>query len=113
MLIINYHQFLKRDRKEIQGVAANTRKILTHGKKVDPFQETDDEMVARVLRDFIGRGKGEIVVMNDEAHHCYQNKPLGDDSDEPLLEGEAKKEAEERNKDARVWFKGLQAVKRK
>ena len=77
MLIINYHQFLKRDRKEIQGVAANTRKILTHGKKVDPFQETDDEMVARVLRDFIGRGKGEIVVMNDEAHHCYQNKPLG------------------------------------
>ena len=113
VLIINYHQFLKRDRKEIQGVAANTRKILTHGKKVDPFQETDDEMVARVLRDFIGRGKGEIVVMNDEAHHCYQNKPLGDDSDEPLLEGEAKKEAEERNKDARVWFKGLQAVKRK
>lgn len=111
VLIANYHQFLKRDRKEIQGVAYNTRKILTHGKKVDPFEETDDEMVARVLRDFIGRGKGEIVVMNDEAHHCYQNKMLGDGIDD--LEGEAKKEAEERNRDARVWFKGLQAVKRK
>jgi type III restriction enzyme len=111
LVIANYHQFLKRDRKEIQGVASNTRKILTHGKKVDPFQETDDEMVARVLRDFMGRGSkgaaGEIVVFNDEAHHCYQNKPLGDD-DEKL-----EKEAEERNRDARVWFRGLQAVKRK
>jgi len=107
VLITNYHQFLKRDRKEIRGVAANTRKILTHGKKVDPFEENDNEMVARVLRDFMGRGKGEIVVFNDEAHHCYQNKPLGD-TDEPL-----DAEAKERNQDARVWFKGLQAVKKK
>ncbi len=107
VLIANYHQFLKRDRKEIQGVASNTRKILTYGKKVDPFEETDDEMVARVLRDFMGRGKGEIVVFNDEAHHCYQNKPLGD-ADEKL-----DKEQAERNQDARVWFKGLQAIKKK
>ena len=111
IVIANYHQFLKRDRKEIQGVASNTRKILTHGKTVDPFQETDDEMVARVLRDFMGRGSkgaaGEIVVFNDEAHHCYQNKPL-DDGTEKLDKEEA-----ERNQDARVWFKGLQAIKRK
>lgn len=106
VLIVNYHQFLLRDRKEIKGVASNTRKILKHGKAVDPFVETPDEMVARVLRDFMGRGKGEIVVLNDEAHHCYQNKPL--DADEQL-----DKEDEQRNADARVWFKGLQAVKRK
>jgi type III restriction enzyme len=107
VLITNYHQFLKRDRKEIQGVASNTRKILTHGKARDPLQETDDEMVARVLRDFIGRAKGEIVVLNDEAHHCYQNKPLADD------DAGHDREADERNRDARVWFRGLQAVKRK
>lgn len=106
VLIVNYHQFLLRDRKEIKGVASNTRKILRHGKPVDPFVETPDEMAARVLRDFIGRGKGEIVVFNDEAHHCYQNKPLSDDDS-------LDKEDEQRNADARVWFKGLQAVKRK
>ena len=106
IVIANYHQFIPKDRKEIQGVASNTRKILTHGKKVDPFKETGDEMVARVLRDFMGRGKNEIVVLNDEAHHCYQDK--APDADEKL-----DSEEEQRNADARVWFKGLQAVKRK
>ncbi len=78
ILIVNYHQFLLRDRKEIQGVASNTRKILKYGKTTDPFVATPDEMVARAMRDFVGRGKGEIVVFNDEAHHCYQDKPLED-----------------------------------
>jgi len=32
-------------------------------------------IAARVLRD-LGAGKGEIVVLNDEAHHCYQDKLL-------------------------------------
>jgi type III restriction enzyme len=108
VVITNYHQFIPKDRKEIQGVASNTRKILLYGKKVDPFKETGDEMASRVLRDFIGRGRNEIVVFNDEAHHCYQDKVLGtDDADKP------DKEAEERNADARVWFKGLQAVRKK
>ena len=44
--------------------------------EVDPFKETAEQMVARVLRDLGGAGKGEIVVLNDEAHHCYQDKPL-------------------------------------
>lgn len=106
IVIANYHQFIPKDRKEIQGVAANTRKILTYGKGVDPFKETGDEMVARVLRDFVGRGKNEIVVLNDEAHHCYQDK--APDEGEKL-----DAEEEQRNADARVWFRGLQAVKRK
>jgi type III restriction enzyme len=116
IVITNYHAFLPRDAKEIQGVAANTRKILTAGKSVDPFKETNDQMVARVLRDLAGRGGraktkgGEIVVLNDEAHHCYQDKPLADPSE---VDSEDKKEAEQRNADARVWFKGLQAIQKK
>ena len=112
--ITNYHTFMLRDAKEIQGVASNTRKILTAGKKVDPFKETNDQMVARVLRDLSGRqsrGKsGEIVVFNDEAHHCYQDKPI-DDLDE--LDADTRREAAERNEGARVWFRGLTAIKRK
>ncbi|MEI2818529.1 MAG: hypothetical protein V9E99_19045 [Microthrixaceae bacterium] len=46
-------------------------------------------------------------MFNDEAHHCYQDKPLED----PSASSEAP-DAEERarNADARVWFKGLQAM---
>jgi type III restriction enzyme len=110
IVISNYHAFLLRDAKEIQGVASNTRKILTAGKAVDPFKETNDAMVARVLRDLAGRGKGEIVVLNDEAHHCYQDKPLDDPSE---VTSDDKKEVEERNSEARVWFKGLQAIRKK
>ena len=107
VVITNYHAFLPRDAKEIQGVAANTRKLLNAGKDVDPFKETDDQVVARVLRD-LGGGKGEVVVFNDEAHHCYQDRPIerGDGS-------KADTDDKERNRNARVWFRGLEMVKRR
>ncbi len=102
--ITNYHAFLLKDAKELKGVASNTRKLLTAGKAADPFVETTPEMVARVLRD-VGLGpKGDVVVFNDEAHHCYQDRPL-EEADEP------DPEARERNRGARVWFNGLRAVK--
>ena len=59
-----------------------------------------------ILRAF-GTGKGEIVVLNDEAHHCYQDKLLEHPDDE------ADKEDKERNRDARVWFRGLLDLRRK
>lgn len=106
--IVNYHVFLPRDAKEIQGVSATTRKLLrggTHG-VADAFRETPDMVADRVLRSF-GAGKGEIVVMNDEAHHCYQDKLLEHPDDD------AEKEDLERNRDARVWFRGLHDLNRK
>jgi type III restriction enzyme len=106
LVITNYHAFLLKDAKEIVGIAANTRKILTAGKIEDPFRETPEAMVSRVLRDLTGRGKGEIVVLNDEAHHCYQNKLVADSSEEDA-------EARQRNEDARVWFRGLQTAQSK
>jgi len=106
--IVNYHAFLARDAKEIQGVAANTRKLLRGANPdlADAFRETPDMVAARILRPF-GAAKGEIVVMNDEAHHCYQDKLL-EDSDEKV-----DKEETERNRDARVWFRGLLDLQRK
>jgi type III restriction enzyme len=46
-----------------------------------------------------------------EAHHCYREKP--DDSEEGELTGDAKKEAEENSKAARLWISGIEAVNRK
>jgi type III restriction enzyme len=106
--IVNYHTFLPRDAKEIQGVAANTRKLLRGGNAqvADAFTETAEMVAARVLRAF-GTTRGEIVVFNDEAHHCYQDRLLEHPDDE------ADKEDEERNRDARVWFKGLLDLRRR
>ncbi len=105
LVITNYHSFLLRDAKEVKGVAANTKKILLAGKTEDPFTETPDAMVARVLREFAGR-KERIVVFNDEAHHCYQDKPTS------TVDGPASQTKEDLET-ARVWFRGLQAVQRK
>ena len=43
------------------------------------------------------------MVLNDEAHHCYVDRPLqgGEKAD---------KEQQEANEQARVWFRGLQAI---
>jgi len=106
--IVNYHAFLPRDAKEVQGVSGNTRKLLRGGtsKDTDAFQETPEMIATRVLRGF-GSGKGEVVVLNDEAHHCYQDKLF--DHPDP----EADKEDKERNREARVWFRGLLDLRRK
>ena len=56
-------------------------------------------------------GFKNIVVINDEAHHCYREKP--DNEDIADLKGDDKKEAEKENKAARLWINGLEAFKRK
>jgi type III restriction enzyme len=104
IVIANFHKFKRGTAREVEGVSANTRKLLRAGRKVDPFVETDDQVVERVLRDLAGRGKGELVVFSDEAHHCYQDKPVNE-----ALDAEAK----ERNEGARIWFRGLQAIARR
>jgi type III restriction enzyme len=115
LVIANYHAFLPRTAKEVQGVSSTTRKLLRGNKKgPDPFIETGDQIVSRVLRAFGGRAAGstskagEIVVINDEAHHCYRNRPL-----DPEEIDELDAEAKARNEDARRWFIGLQQVAKK
>lgn len=111
--IINFHAFLHRETKIGRGASKTSKEVLA-GKKdgTSPFLETVGQMVNRVVGDL--GGTSEIVVLNDEAHHCYRDRiadPL-DDADAPL-KGEDRNEAKERNDEARVWFRGLQAVKAK
>jgi type III restriction enzyme len=51
-----------------------------------------------------------IMVINDEAHHCYREKPGGDDEGD--LTGDDKKEAESNKEAARLWISGLEAARR-
>jgi type III restriction enzyme len=50
-------------------------------------------------------------VINDEAHHCYREKPAEEDEED--LKGDERKEAEKRNEAARLWISGLEIVNRK
>ena len=104
ILITNFHAFLLREK-----VAAGklTKTILAQG-EVSPFTETPDEMVRRVCRE-LGTKKN-IIVINDEAHHCYRRKP---DGLEEKLTGDERKEAEKREEAARIWISGLEAVQAK
>lgn len=105
--LTNYHAFLRRDTMTVSSL---NRKILTHGSEGDPFQETPAQMVNRVCRAFGGRSS-QIVVINDEAHHCYyrRREPEVDEK----LTGEEKKEAEQEQKAAEAWISGLQAIHEK
>jgi type III restriction enzyme len=104
ILITNYHAFLRREK----GDASRTTKRLLGSEETGAFTESEGEMVRRVCREL--GSKKNIIVLNDEAHHCYRRKP---DGEEVKLTGEERKEAEARNKQAHMWISGLEAVKRK
>jgi type III restriction enzyme len=105
IVITNYHAFKLRERLEL---ASGTRALLKGrtGEELETL-ETEGQMLQRVMPDLMGLKN--ILVLNDEAHHCYRAKP----SDEDDLKGDEKKEAEENNEAARLWISGLEAVQRK
>jgi type III restriction enzyme len=104
IVITNFHALQLR---EAPVASKTTKEILTRGKP-SPFVETPDQMVRRVCR---GLGsKRQIIVLNDEAHHCYLHR-VADEAE--VLRGEERKEAERRDRDARVWATGLQAIAQK
>ena len=55
-------------------------------------------------------GMKHVLALNDEAHHCYREKPP--DPDDEALKGDERKEAEKNNEAARLWISGLEAVNR-
>lgn len=104
ILITNRHAFQLRERMD---AARLTKSLLSNGRP-GAFTETPAQMVNRVCRDF--GNKRNIVVLNDEAHHCYRRKP---DGEPEKLTGDDRKEAEQRNAEARMWISGLEAIKAK
>jgi len=106
IVITNYHAFKLRERMEL---SAGGRALLQG--RGQPLQtlETEGQMIQRVMPDLMGMKN--VMVLNDEAHHCYREKP-GEDA-EGDLKGDEKKEAQKNKEAARVWISGLEAVTRK
>lgn len=107
IVITNYHAFKLRERVEI----SRGGRALIEGRRGEEMKtlETEGQMIQRVMPDLMGMKN--ILVFNDEAHHCYREKPGAKEEEDP--KGDDKKEAEKRNEAARLWINGLEAVNRK
>ena len=107
IVITNYHAFKLRERID---VSKGTRAAL-EGWRGETLQtlETEGQMIQRVMPELMGLKN--VVVLNDEAHHCYRERPLTDEVTD--LKGEEKDEAKKNNEAARLWISGIEAVKRK
>ncbi len=107
IVITNYHAFKLRERIDI---SKGGRQLLKGRLGEDLLTvETEGQMIQRVMPDLMGMKS--ILVLNDEAHHCYREKPASDEDDD--LSGDKKREAEKNNEAARLWISGLEAVNRK
>jgi type III restriction enzyme len=109
IVITNYHAFRRRERIEI----SKGGRLLLQGRGGEALdtQESEGQMLQRVMPDLMGMKN--ILAINDEAHHCYREKPNPGGDLEEDLKGDEKKEAEKNNEAARLWITGLEAVNRK
>jgi type III restriction enzyme len=108
ILVTNFHAFLAR---ETLQASTTTKKLLVGpGGDTDRFRETPDQVVRRVCRSL--GNKRNIVVLNDEAHHCYQSAPPAT-AEKETLSADERAEVNKAKEEARVWLNGLRAVKAK
>jgi type III restriction enzyme len=106
IVITNYHAFMLREKEQVSKL---NRQILGGRAGEKRFTETEGEMIARIAPELMGRKN--IIVLNDEAHHCYRRK-VGSEDEEDMT-AEEREEAKENEKAARVWINGIEAFERK
>jgi type III restriction enzyme len=118
IVITNYHSFQRRRLALAKGTAEVLRGRESEDEFDQRFRETDGQMVQRVMAPLMGR-RG-IIVLNDEAHHCYEHKPTkaGEEQTAEVIRAaeesaaEAKADAEQNNEAARVWINGIRTVQK-
>ena len=99
LVITNYHAF---EPRTLQGNKKSPfdGKVDLEGKKIDTGNREDFSLVIkRVMSNF--KSGSRLLVLNDEAHHCYLPKSTGKTTDN--------EEADE-NVKAAVWFTGLKEL---
>jgi type III restriction enzyme len=109
IVVTNYHSFLPREKEK---VSKTTKSILAAGhpqsQPTTLFTETPADVVRRVCgRDF--GPKRNVIVLNDEAHHCYRKNPNVEDEPAPANADE-REEINANKKAAYAWLSGLEFV---
>jgi type III restriction enzyme len=106
IVVANYHAFQHRETMQMSRVG----RAFLQGNDPEPVEtrETDGQMLERACSKLLSFKN--IVVLNDEAHHCYRQREL---SEEERLDREGQAEAKQNNEAARLWISGVEALKRK
>jgi type III restriction enzyme len=99
VLVENWHRFAPESEHHESGKSYTV---------VNKGAESPEAFARRILGDLYDRMP--IMVLNDEAHHCYRRKPDGEDD---KLTGDDRVEAKQREEEARIWISGIEAVKEK
>ncbi len=101
--IINYHQL---EPKQYQGKKQSPLdgKLVYKGAEEGMVRQQDKEEYSSVISRILGRmpKSKRILVINDEAHHCYLPR---------TQKGKKSEEDEADNQQAMVWYEGLRQLK--
>jgi len=120
LVISNYHTF---ELKVLQGNKKSPfdGKVIgrdQNGKEIKKVAtENPALMIKRIASSF--KPGGRLLIINDEAHHCYLPKPSEKKKSEKYanlssdLSVEEKAEAKEENERASVWYNGLVQLSKK
>ncbi len=103
IVITNYHAFMRR---ETMNISKGGRALMYGRDASKDTRKSEGEMLRDVCGDLLGMRN--IVVFNDEAHHCYRQRAT--DSEEDDLKGDLKEEAAKNTEAARLWISGLEAI---
>ncbi len=106
IVITNFHAFKRRERLPL---SKGGRSLLRGRGEPLKTLETEGQMLQRVMPELMG--VKNVLVLNDEAHHCYREKP--GEKEEGTLKGDDRKEAEKNREAARLWISGLETVGKK
>lgn len=105
IVITNYHTF---ERQELTKLTKTTRNLLRGHDENIGTKETEGQMLKRACNSLLEIKN--VLVINDEAHHCYREKP--GDSEEMSYDTD-KSEAKTNRETARLWMTGLESAHRK
>lgn len=108
IVLTNYHAFKRREIMELSKVG----RALVQGRGEPPqTTETEGQMLNRACGELMTLKN--VVVINDEAHHCYRHRIDSEDAgEEEALSGDEKEEAKKNNEAARLWISGIEALNR-
>ena len=97
--VVNFHIFQRRTATMDDKSLGTREKRMLGRASIDNFRETESAMINRVLREHGPESK--VIVINDEAHHCYKPQP------------ERRRDAEytEYQEAAALWFNALKLLR--
>lgn len=119
LVITNYHSF------ELKNLQGNKRspfdgKVIGRDETGKEIKKTETENAALMLKRLMSNFKtgGRLLVINDEAHHCYFPKASGKKKEiyNPIpveTTQEEKEEVKEENERAAVWYNGLLEISKR